>query len=693
MDMIENPPKISVLMSVYNGSPTYLRESIDSILQQSFAEFEFIIIDDCSSDGSHSILSDYASRDRRIRLFRNEQNMGLTKSLNKGLNLAQGDYIARQDADDISLLTRFEKQVAWLADHPETVLIASEIQRIRPDGTFGAVSDRACSPDLLAWHLLFHNHLGGHSQVMFRRQPVIDLGGYNEAYRYSQDYELWCRLAAVGKLEILPEALLQQRFHNASISASKRSQQSALVFQQIARNLEPLLGRALSPTEIEPLHCFWSVEKTAKRDRFPEHQLARQLSRQLSRIYQAYISQQPPATQQALRQLIAQKFLAWASVLNRRTQPWSKLQVYQQALHWSPQQALTQAASVFSKPSNPDTIHRVATSSPPAPNAIYRVATSSTLPPKANTNPVISVIMPVYNSRQYLDAAVKSILQQSFKDFELLIFDDGSTDGSRERLQYYAQKDPRIQLFLREHGGLTLLLNEGLQKAKGTFIARMDSDDISLRNRFEVQLAFLKAHSDCVAVGSEILRIDPSGLPIGVKGQPIDHEGILQAFLQGKGGVINHPSVMFPRAALERIDGYNRAMEPAEDFDLFIRLAEVGKLANLPEVLLKYRLHCNRTTDRKRLIQLEKVKEIVHRTWSEREMGTPPQDLLKSQPVLSPTASRKHWARTAISQGYVLTALKHSLILLAAKPQSLDRWKMVLRASKSWKRRTPVPHA
>ncbi|MGF1523653.1 MAG: glycosyltransferase [Leptolyngbyaceae cyanobacterium] len=347
--MVHSNPEISVIMSVYNGSPNYLRESIDSILQQSFTDFEFIIIDDCSSDDSGSILSEYASRDRRIRLFRNEQNLGLTKSLNKGLSLAQGDYIARQDADDISLPTRFEKQVAWLEAEAETVLLSCEIQPIRPDGTFGTVSDRACSADLLGWHLLFHNHLGGHSQVMFRRQPVIELGGYNEAYRYSQDYELWCRLTSVGKLAILPEALLQQRFHNGSISANKRSQQNALVFQSVARNLEPLIGRTLSTTEIEPLHRFWSAGKAAKRDRFPEPQLAKQLNRQLSRIYKGYSRPKSPVTQQALRLLIGQKFLAWASVLNRRTQLFSKIHVYLQALRWSPQQALAQAAQVFSK--------------------------------------------------------------------------------------------------------------------------------------------------------------------------------------------------------------------------------------------------------------------------------------------------------------------------------------------------------
>ena len=102
------PPKVSVVMSVHNGSH-YLHEAVESILNQTFTDFEFITIDDFSTDSSWEILTKYADQDQRIKLFKNEENLGLTKSLNKGLKLAQGDYIARQDADDVSLPERFEK--------------------------------------------------------------------------------------------------------------------------------------------------------------------------------------------------------------------------------------------------------------------------------------------------------------------------------------------------------------------------------------------------------------------------------------------------------------------------------------------------------------------------------------------------------------------------------------------------------
>src|SRR5688572_1551532 len=119
-------PVISVLMSVYNGA-SYLPESVESILAQTFTDFEFIIIDDCSVDETPQILNTYAQGDSRIRIIRNPENKGLTASLNIGLAEAQGKYVARQDADDISLPQRFEKQIQSLEGNPKSVLASSNI--------------------------------------------------------------------------------------------------------------------------------------------------------------------------------------------------------------------------------------------------------------------------------------------------------------------------------------------------------------------------------------------------------------------------------------------------------------------------------------------------------------------------------------------------------------------------------------
>ena len=171
-------------MSVYNGE-RYLREGIESILAQTFADFEFLIVDDGSTDGTWQVLTEYAARDSRIRLIRNSQNLGLTRSLNKGLSAAQGEYIARQDADDVSLPHRLEKQVVVLEHDPRVVLVSGNIDLMDSEGHIWRRPRRNASPGMVAWLLLFYNYLGGHSQVMFRRQMVVDLGGYAEDCPYS----------------------------------------------------------------------------------------------------------------------------------------------------------------------------------------------------------------------------------------------------------------------------------------------------------------------------------------------------------------------------------------------------------------------------------------------------------------------------------------------------------------------------
>ncbi|NJN10966.1 MAG: glycosyltransferase [Richelia sp. RM1_1_1] len=219
--MNKENPKISVVMSVYNAS-AYLRESIESILNQTYTDFEFIIINDCSTDNSWEIINEYAKKDSRIVLINNPENIGLTKSLNKGLKIAKGEYIARQDADDVSLPQRFGKQVLVLDENPEVILVSCDLEVIDSEGNPYSKYQRSCKPEFVAWYLLFYNYLAGHSQVIFRREPVSKLGGYCETYLYAQDYQLWSRLVKIGQIYILPEILLQYRVHTHSISSDKK---------------------------------------------------------------------------------------------------------------------------------------------------------------------------------------------------------------------------------------------------------------------------------------------------------------------------------------------------------------------------------------------------------------------------------------------------------------------------------------
>ena len=333
------PLKISVLMAVYNGE-SYLRQAVESILKQTFREFEFIIIDDGSSDSTWEILTEYAERDQRIMLVQNKENIGLTKSLNKGLALAQGEYVARQDADDVSLLERFEKQVTLLDKHPEVVLASCDIEVINSEGCLVKKHQRACDSDLVAWYLLFYNYVAGHSQVMFRRKSVMNLGGYSETYRCSQDYELWCRLVRVGKVAILPEVLLQQRIHSRSISCEKQLDQEAYALIQVRHNIGQVLGEEISLEEAKDLERFWVGHWWW--GRFPDTRRVGAVHSRLKAIHRMFLQQgtqqncSAPKMSRRLRILIGQQFICWIQALSIRHRLTAKLKISLYAFAWYP---------------------------------------------------------------------------------------------------------------------------------------------------------------------------------------------------------------------------------------------------------------------------------------------------------------------------------------------------------------------
>ena len=303
-------PKVSVVMSFHNDAD-YIEEAIQSILKQTFNDFEFIIINDCSSDGSAEIVNQYASKDERIIVIKNSQNLGLTKSLNKGIQAAKGKYIARQDADDVSLPFRLEKEVSLLESHPEIGLVSCNLYLIDDEGNCIGQHKRKSDPNIISWYLLFHNHIGGHSQVMYRKQLVGDLGGYDENRRYSQDYELWSRLMLVSKIAVLPDFLLKRRKHSQSISTSKSFEQRQYSLIQSKNNIEKLIGKDVSVEEAERLRSFWIGHHHYKS--FPEVKYAEAINARLTEIYQAFVQQKNVDSQVAkqLRFLIGKQFNYW----------------------------------------------------------------------------------------------------------------------------------------------------------------------------------------------------------------------------------------------------------------------------------------------------------------------------------------------------------------------------------------------
>ncbi len=207
-------PEITVLMPVYNAEK-YLSQSIESILSQSYSDFEFLMIDDGSTDSSVEIINSY--KDSRIRLVRNEQNLGISETLNKGIELASCDLIARMDADDISLPERLMKQYHYMNENPDVSLVSTNIEKITGDGETIHIFE--ANPDFMYFNLTFHCYGIYHPTVMYRKQAVQSVGMYPLAH--SEDFRLWSKLIRKYLFYNIPEILVKYRVSEQSISHSR----------------------------------------------------------------------------------------------------------------------------------------------------------------------------------------------------------------------------------------------------------------------------------------------------------------------------------------------------------------------------------------------------------------------------------------------------------------------------------------
>jgi glycosyltransferase involved in cell wall biosynthesis len=208
-------PRVAVLMAVFNGED-YVGQALSSILTQSFADFEFIVVDDGSTDRTAEIIRSYD--DPRIRLLTNAQNLGLARSLNRGLSEARGEFVARQDADDISEPDRLRRQIEFLDANPTVALAGTWYTEIDRDGQPRRRRALPSSDMDIRWSLLFFCPFV-HSSVMWRRLPVsTQVGTYDEALRYSMDFDLWTRVARRFPIANLEEHLVRMRLHPGSMS-------------------------------------------------------------------------------------------------------------------------------------------------------------------------------------------------------------------------------------------------------------------------------------------------------------------------------------------------------------------------------------------------------------------------------------------------------------------------------------------
>jgi Glycosyl transferase family 2 len=302
--------------------------------------------------------------------------------------------------------------------------------------------------------------------------------------------------------------------------------------------------------------------------------------------------------------------------------------------------------------------------------------------------PMVSVVMSVFNGERFLPEAIESILGQTFRDFEFIIIDDGSMDGSAAILDSYREGDTRIRVYHEKHAGLVKSLNRGCGLALGKYLGRMDADDVASPDRLALQVDFMESHAKVGVVGGTVEWIDTTGKSLGIYPYPADDREIKAGLLYDC--VLWHPTVLLRKEVFARAGGYRDGVFGAEDYDLWLRIADHFQLANIQAVVLKYRIHPYQVSMQKRVqqtlgtlasqIAAKRRKHGLLDPLDDVEEITP--DALEAWGIpIAEQRSRlmsdwRRWIRLMYMAGEYSTALSAATEVLQTGNEDVERWQV-----------------
>ncbi len=295
--------------------------------------------------------------------------------------------------------------------------------------------------------------------------------------------------------------------------------------------------------------------------------------------------------------------------------------------------------------------------------------------------PMVSVILPVHNGLPFLEAAVESVLGQTFADFELISIDDGSSDASASVLDSFATRDARIRVVRQANLGLIKTLNRGIELATAPLVARMDADDVCEPSRLRVQVEFMNANPNVVLLGGAYLLIDDASRPIRTMRPATDDRTLQEQCLLGTQPIC-HPLAMIRSAALKQIGGYDKQYVAAEDLDLFLRLGEIGQLACVNDVLLRYRQHAGSVSERKQTLQLDNQRRAVEAAFVRRGLS---RTFVPPKPWRPTTADQRFrftldYGWWALAENFRTTARAYARKAIAQRPWSKEAWVLMAKS-------------
>ena len=545
-------PKVSIVMPVYNGE-AYINEAIDSIIAQTFTDWEFIIVNEYgSSEAVTSILHDYETRDRRIRVIQNETRLRIAESLNVGLRAATGEYIARMDADDVAGVNRLQRQVEYLDKNTNIGILG-----IRPT-VFGAENwewtTEFDSDKIYADSLFFLPSL--HPTVMFRKAVLDEFHlEYDPSCHYTEDYEFFCRVLSHTKaMNLDDKTLFYYRTHAQAATHANVSEGNRIYKMVTARNIKDL-GLELSEEELSLLYLHEGCKNMTGDVLI---QSITKLDLLMKQIFQQNMKLKKYKTDALFHTMHKRWLHLWMCDI---------LPSYQGKV--------------------PGKIKRHYERSIFFQNSLF-------LSFKAldGVAPKVTVLMPVHNGEKYLYEAIWSIQNQTFKNWELLIVDDKSSDNTVMIVQQFQKYDKRIRMVHNDQNlKIARTLNRGIDEAKGMYIARMDDDDISMPTRLEKEVAILDRYPNVAVVGSWQQHFGTSDWVH----QPPESPAEMKATLLFACDVC-HSTVMFKKDIFKNNHFYYDPEFLSEDYELWTRVSKKYDFYTIQEILGEYRLNGDNIT-------------------------------------------------------------------------------------------------
>jgi glycosyltransferase involved in cell wall biosynthesis len=604
------PPLVSVVVPAFQAADTLL-ETLESVSQQHFRSIEILIVDDGSTDQTAAVASAFCARDARARLIR-RPNGGVAAARNCGLTEARGRYVAPIDADDLWHPDHLAKLVARARSPGEKPIMVYAPCRLI-DGASRIIASGLNVPlEGRAIHrMLLCNLVGNGSGLLFDRKAAIALGGYDQRLRAAgcegyEDYLLQLMLSSAGPIACVNEYLVGYRQRAGAMSRDLRRMSAS---EQLARTIH----RCAVPLETAPV-------RLRRRQQATRQLLTAQLLVEANRPVRA-------------ANLVAGAFLldpvAAATAISGRLRSMVRRQTKRHggSIHFFDADPGDGGDGPVGRLGRPGWFARLQRRRLLEMAAGDRVADrpfplsavagggsigclAATLDFSATLGrakpPKVSVVMPVHNGERFLVEAVRSILAQTFQDYELVIGDDGSDDRTTSILAALQQDYPGIRVVRRTaKSGLANAANWVVSHARGEFVAIAHCDDLAAPERLAEQVAALAADPDAVLVGSPAVGIDPAG-------KTIHPANLWRIWRPTAFAPFAHSSIMLRRSAFAAVDGYREQSEYWEDLDLYWRLSVIGRLLVLPRALTSYRYSYESTRERDNHLAVERSLQRLY---------------------------------------------------------------------------------